>query len=132
MLDHTHSSRESTKYPNLRGKRILVVEDDPVIAVDYYFQLREVGARPGAYEPTNKAALDYLAAHEVDAAIVDYRLRDGPCEPVLQFLQSRHIPFIVVSGCTFEMHVSVSSTSQVLSKPVEPTQVWRALSEVLH
>jgi DNA-binding response OmpR family regulator len=124
MLDHS-------LYPNLLGKRILVVEDDAVIAVDYYFQLREVGAEPQAYEPTNKAALDYLAMHQVDAAIVDYQLRDGPCEPVLQMLQSRGIPFIVVSGCTFEMHGS-AGTSQILSKPVAPDEVWRALSEVLH
>jgi CheY-like chemotaxis protein len=118
-------------HQNLQGKRILVVEDVAVTAVDYHFQLREVGAEPGAYEPTNKAALAYLATHQVDAAIVDYQLRDGPCEPVLELLQSRGIPFIVVSGCTFEMHGSVPA-SQVLSKPAWPTEVWRALSEALH
>ena len=118
-------------YPNLQGKRILVVEDDAVIAVDYYFQLREVGAKPQAYEPTSEAALDYLATHQVDAAIVDYQLRDGTCESVLQLLQSRGIPFIIVSGSTFEMHGRVA-TCQVLSKPATPTEVWRALSEILH
>ena len=112
------------------GKRILVVEDEAVIAVDYYFQLREVGAIPKAYEPTNKAALDYLSEHEIDAAIVDYRLRDGPSDPVLQRLQRLGIPFIVVSGCLHEMHGSVG-TSQVLSKPATPDEVWRALSKVL-
>jgi CheY-like chemotaxis protein len=103
MLDHAPCPRKNDKYPNLRGKRILVVEDDAVVAVDYYFQLREVGAEPQAYEATNKAALDYLATHDIDAAIVDYRLRDGTCEQVLQSLESRDIPFVVVSGCTFEM-----------------------------
>ena len=44
MLDLTPSARASDKYPTLRGKRILVVEDDVLIAVDYHFQLREVGA----------------------------------------------------------------------------------------
>ena len=88
--------------PILCGKRILVVEDDAVIAVDYYFQPREVGAEPQAYEATNKAALTFLSTHDIDAAIVDYRLRDGTCEQVLQSLESRQIPFVVVSGCTFE------------------------------
>ena len=126
MLEHAF-------YPNLQGKRILVVEDDVVIAVDYGFELRRVGAQPEAYAPTNKVALNYLATHQVDAALVDYQLSDGPCEPVLQLLQSRGIPFIVVSGCyTFEMdmHGSVG-TCPVLSKPVRPNEVWRALSEVL-
>src|SRR6476646_868138 len=89
MLDHASSSRASDKYPTLRGKRILVVEDDALIAVDYHFQLREVRAQPQAYEPTGKAALDYLATHDIDAAIVDYRLRDGTCEQVLTSLRSR-------------------------------------------
>ena len=51
MLDHAPSAHAKDKYPTLRGKRILVVEDDALIAVDYHFQLREVGAQPQAYEP---------------------------------------------------------------------------------
>ena len=131
MLDHAPCPQKSDKYPNLKGKRILVIEDDAVVAVDYYFQLREIGAKPQAYEGTNEAALDYLATHQIDAAIVDYQLRDGPCEPVLKFLQTRGIPFVVVSGHTFQIHASVGA-SQVLSKPVMPTEVWRALSDALH
>ena len=129
MLDHAYP-RKNDKYPNLCGKRILVVEDDAVIAVDYYFQLREVGAQPQAYEATNKAALEYLATHDIDAAIVDYCLRDGTCEQVLQSLESRDIPFVVVSGCTFEMPRNLDSL-HVLSKPVTATDLWRALAEVL-
>ena len=131
MLDHASCPRKNDRYPHLCGKRILVVEDDAVIAVDYHFQLREVGAEPQAYHATNKTALDYLATHDIDAAIVDYRLRDGTCEQVLQSLQSRGIPFVVVSGCTFEMPGRLDSP-HVLSKPVTPTDIWRALSEVLH
>ena len=131
MLDHASSARASDKYPTLRGKRILVVEDDALIAVDYHFQLREVGAQPQAYEPTGKAALDYLATHDIDAAIVDYRLRDGTCEQVLTSLRSRDIPFVIVTGCAFEMRANPNSP-HVLSKPATPTDIWSALSDVLH
>jgi len=118
-------------YPNLLGKRILVVEDDVVVAVDYSFQLQEVGAKPEAYEPTNKAALDYLATHQVDAAIVDYELRDGPCDAVLRSLQSYGIPFVVVSGHTHRMRECLP-TAKLLAKPVAPAELWCALSELLH
>jgi hypothetical protein len=61
MLVHvagaTHSFRN-----HLKGKRILVVEDEVVMAVDYYFQLRGLGAQPQAYASTIKDTLDYLAA----------------------------------------------------------------------
>jgi DNA-binding response OmpR family regulator len=118
-------------YPKLEDKRILVVEDDVVIAVDYHFQLRQVGAKPEAYEPTAKAALDYLATHPVDAAIVDYLLRDGPCDAVLDWLRCSGIPFVIVSGNSHRITESAAN-APCLSKPVAPAELWCALSRVLH
>jgi len=128
MLDT--DCRSSENLPNLRGKRILVLEDDPVIAVDLYFQLKRLGATQ-VFEPTNQLALQYLVGHSVDAAIVDYTLRDGCCTPVLDLLAARHIPFIIISGDTFTMR-QASIDAPVLSKPVTPAEVWSALSGVLH
>ena len=133
MLDESHSLgvRDKHGYPNLRGKRVLIVEDDPVIAVDYHFQLKDVGATAHGFKATNREALSYLDSHAVDAAIVDFLLCDGTGESIIDGLKSRGIPFIVVSGCTFRMHGEVDA-SHVLSKPVAPGEIWRALSEVLH
>ena len=122
---------QNREYPKLRGKRILVVEDDPVIAVDYHFQLKDVGARAEGFKGSNEAALQYLASHEVDAAIVDFQLCDGTGERVIDCLRSRGIPFIVVSGCTFRLSGSLTG-AKVLAKPVRQGDVWRALSDVLH
>ena len=131
MLDHTPSTRARDKYPYLGDKRILVVEDDAVIAADYHFLLREVGAEPLAYKSTSRAALDYLATHEIDAVIMDYRLRDGTSEPIIKCLTQRAIPFVIVTGYAFELHASLNS-SRVLSKPVTPADIWSALSDILH
>jgi CheY-like chemotaxis protein len=133
VLDQLHSQgpEEKPGYPNLKGKRVLIVEDDPVLAVDYHFQLKDVGARAEGFKATNQEALSYLASHEVDAAIVDFLLCDGTGESIIDGLKSRGIPFIVVSACTFRMHGEVSA-SQVLSKPVAPGDICRALSEVVH
>jgi CheY-like chemotaxis protein len=133
MLDHiAGTTPRRAKYANLRGKRILVVEDEAIIAVDYYFQLRAVGAQPQAYTTTIKASLDYLAAHDdVDAAIVNIALRDGPCELVLDLLVARRIPFIVVSGYSDAMPSGLVASGLALSKPVWPDEVWCALSEAL-
>jgi DNA-binding response OmpR family regulator len=118
-------------YPKLEDKRILVVEVDVVIAVDYHFQLRQVGAKPEAYEPTAKAALDYLATHPVDAAIVDYLLRDGPCDAVLNWLRCAGIPFVIVSGHSHRI-AEIAADATCLSKPVAPAELWCALSRILH
>jgi CheY-like chemotaxis protein len=126
MLNDAGARQE---YSALRGKCILVVEDDAVVAVDYHFQLQAVGAKE-TLQPTVRRALEYLAAHEVDAAIVDYQLPDGDCDPVLQQLARRHIPFVVVSGDTFGMR-EIPTGAPVLSKPVRPAEVYRSLADAL-
>ena len=133
MLDNVEPNEleHHCEYPNLKGKRILVIEDDPILAVDYHFQLKGVGAKGEGFKATNREALSYLASHDIDAAIVDFNLCDGTGELIIAALQRRDIPFIVVSGCTFRMHGEVDE-AQVLSKPVYPEEICRALSEVLH
>jgi len=118
------------RHANLDGKQILVIEDDPVIAADYHFRLRRLGATD-TIEPSNQRALEYLGTHHVDAAIVDYYLGDGPCVPVVEFLTSLRIPFILVSGDTFAMRELVTG-APVLSKLATSIEVCQALSDVLH
>jgi CheY-like chemotaxis protein len=115
---------------NLDGKQILVIEDDPVIAADYHFRLRRLGASD-TIEPSNQRALAYLGTHHVDAAIVDYHLGDGPCVPVVEFLASLGIPFILVSGDTFAMR-ELPTGAPVLSKLATSIEVCQALSDVLN
>lgn len=131
MLDVHHAPRDRDNYPNLRGKRVLIVEDDPVIAVDYHFQLKDVGAKAEGFKATSREALSYLATHDVDAAIVDFVLNDGTGEPIIDHLKSRGIPYIVVSGSAFRLHDEAGSP-HVLSKPVSPAEIWRALSQLLY
>jgi len=133
VLDERYSLAENhrRKYPNLRGKRILVVEDDPIVAVDYHFEMKDAGARAEGFKATNAAALHYLATHEVDAAIIDFQLCDGTSEAIIAGLQSRGIPFIIVSACTFRMHDD-GKGAPILSKPVAPGEVCQALSDILH
>jgi hypothetical protein len=83
--------------PNLNGKLILVAEDELITATDYYFELKKAGATAVGFSPTNQSALDYLAGHDVDAAIVDFMLQEGTGEPLITYLYDHEIPFVVVS-----------------------------------
>jgi CheY-like chemotaxis protein len=124
-------SCENFEYPKLRGKRILVVEDEPVISVDYRFLLLAMGAWPQAYMPTNASAVSFLETHEVDAVIVDYRLRDGTSEPLMGWLRDHHVPFVVITGWVEKLR-SRGSAVRALEKPTSPNDLWQALSEVMH
>jgi CheY-like chemotaxis protein len=131
MLENDpHSPGGGDNVLALWGKRILVVEDDPVVAVDYRFHLEGVGALQ-IFAPSNQRALAYLATHEVDAAIIDYHLADGNCAPVLGSLIARHIPFVIVSGDTFGAD-DIPPGAPLLSKLNGAADVCEALSRELH
>ena len=76
-------------------------------------------------------ALDYLADHDIDPAIVNYTLREGTGEPLIHYLHDHAIPFIVVSGFNVKMHDWVL-TPQILEKPIAGTDLLRALSEAIN
>jgi CheY-like chemotaxis protein len=114
--------------PNLNGKLILVAEDELITATDYYFELKKAGATAVGFSPTNQSALDYLAGHDVDAAIVDFMLQEGTGEPLITYLYDHEIPFVVVSGFTFRMG---RRFPQTLEKPVAGIDVLRALSQAM-
>ena len=129
MLCKHHFSQPDHRRLALAGRLVLVVEDDPVVAIDYLFQLKDLGAAR-EFKSSNREALLYLARNEIDAAIVDYNLRDGNCTLLLECLSARQIPFIVVSGDTFAMR-DVLIDASVLAKPVRATDLRRALLEIL-
>jgi CheY-like chemotaxis protein len=123
--------RKNPNYPSLVGKRILVVDDEAVISVDYWFQLLEIGARPEAFLPTNAAALSFLETHSVDAVILDYRLRDGTSEPLMAWLRNHQIPFVIISGWVEKLGHQATDTP-ILEKPALAGDLWQALSDVIH
>lgn len=123
---------QSTEYPNLRDKRILIVDDEPVISVDYRFQLLAAGAQPTAFLASNASAFAYLNAHTVDAVIIDYRLSDGTSAPLMRWLLDHHIPFIVVTGWPEKFRLHELASTIVLEKPAIADDLCNALTEALH
>jgi CheY-like chemotaxis protein len=134
MFGHVYKAAigdsQSNRQGVLRGSRILIVEDEPLMAVDYHFQVHDMGAIPVRYKSTNSAALDFLASNAVDAAIVDYALRDGTSEPIMRCLLERSIPFVVITANKPEMRQWVGLVP-VLDKPVSPLDLRTALFGLL-
>src|SRR5262249_49411549 len=82
----------------LTGKRILLVEDEYLIANEIAQFLGELGCRVTGPVPHLGQAMK-LAAHEpLDGAVLDVRLHDETSEPLAHLLQRKGVPFIVVSG----------------------------------
>jgi DNA-binding response OmpR family regulator len=99
--------------------RVLLVEDEPLIAVGVADQLTEAGARVIGPCSTAGRAIIALDEQPIDVAIIDYVLSDDNSEALQDALETRGIPFIVVTGYP-RVLVRRDARQRVLSKPVSP------------
>ncbi len=85
-------------FTNLAGYRILVVEDDMMIALQVEEALQALGCL--VIGPVGKldAALRLAGDEQLDAAVLDVNVRGGQVFPVAERLMSRGIPFAFASG----------------------------------
>ena len=81
----------------LAGKTILIVEDEPLIALDLHAALRAAGAGLIA-ATTTLEALSLIRRNEISAAIVDVALGEGDSRDVCQALFHRSIPLVFHTG----------------------------------
>ncbi len=82
----------------LSGARILVVEDEVVIAMDIASTMEENGATVLGPAHTLTYAKEYAAREDISAAILDLRLGRDSVSDVACILDARGIPFIFYSG----------------------------------
>lgn len=112
----------------LRGKRLLVVEDEPTVAMEYSATLSSAGAQAVTTARTVAQAIDCVRERRVDAAVVDYVLGDHNSSALQTVLEEERIPFVVVSGYP-PILVRAGGDQRVLRKPVSPDHLCAALIE---
>jgi CheY-like chemotaxis protein len=82
----------------IRGKRILVVEDEAIVAMLIEDILLELGAEVVGPATRLAAALALARGGGVDAAILDVNLAGEASFPVAAELRARGIPFAFATG----------------------------------
>jgi CheY-like chemotaxis protein len=83
----------------LRDCRILVVEDEYLIAMTLQDALESLGSVVVGPVPSVKKAMETIASDpDIDAAIVDINLGGAMAYPVADALLARKIPFVFTSG----------------------------------
>lgn len=78
----------------LNGARILIVEDEPLIAMDLAFVIEDAEGVIAASARSVKAALEHVDGAEFHAALLDVRLPDGTAFDIAERLEASGIPFV--------------------------------------
>ena len=111
--------------------RILIVEDSPVIAIDTEEMVRSMGYHAVGPLGNMADALVAAEAEQINAAIVDLNIRGAKPFPILQKLERRGIPFLIVSGYADWRMPDEWSDRPRLAKPYSKAQLEKALSALL-
>ena len=95
----------------------LVLEDEPLIAMDIELILEDAGFAVSTVMSCEEAT-NWLATNRPDIVVVDIMLHDGASDAVAARLVAESIPFIVYSGDLRDQHVGTPFEHGVwLSKP---------------
>ena len=118
---------------SLNGARVLVVEDEALIAYDIREGLADAGAVVVGPAATVDKALSLADANDLSAAILDVRLDGETVFPVAAALCARSIPFVFHTGDTEGRKVLTADWSgkEVLSKPAGRATIVAALAKLL-
>ena len=109
--------------------RILIVEDEPFIALTLEDMLEELGFALAGTVSQVSEALDLIGRATLDCALLDVNLGSEKIDPVADLLAERGCPFIFTTGYGRSGIPSAHSERPVLQKPFrmdDLAQVLRA------
>jgi PAS domain S-box-containing protein len=115
----------------LAGQRFLVVEDEPLVALDIAADLENAGAEVVASTGSAKQALEIIESRELDAALLDGNLNGRPVGEIAAALTRSNVPFLFVTGYGRESLPQPFRNASVLSKPFSPQQLIEAVARLV-
>ena len=112
----------------MRGRSILVVEDDYMIAQDVQSDLESAGAAVVGPVPSVSEALQLIESQTIDAAVLDVNLGEERSFPVAEALEERAIPFLFATGYNSADIPDQWQHATIVTKPLRMHAVQRLLA----
>jgi CheY-like chemotaxis protein len=121
----------STANGAFSGLRVLVVEDETVVAMLIEDMLAELGCTVVGTASRLSKALQLLERVEADIAVLDVNLAGEEVYPVAEMLASQNLPFVFATGYGSGGVREAWRDRPTLEKPFQRPQIRRVLSEAI-
>ena len=115
-------------HQGLAGRSVLIVEDEPLVALDIIRAFESAGAQVMAVRSLAEAKC-LVEQNNLSAAVLDLGLGDGDTDELCVRLYQRAIPFVLHSG--YDHPGEGCSRGIVIPKPANPQTIVDALSKSL-
>ncbi|WP_271597826.1 response regulator [Bradyrhizobium sp. CCBAU 45384] len=129
--ERSRTIRQAAPPEPLKGKRFLIVEDEPLIALDIVAGLEGVGVNVEGPIGSVKNALRAVEESSFDGVLLDANLRGEPVDEVAAALIRRNIPFAFVTGYGRQALPESFARATVLTKPFTQEQLLRTVSQLV-
>jgi PAS domain S-box-containing protein len=128
--DEFETDQASPQPIECRDRRILLVEDEELVALELSTELSLLGwAIVGPASTLNEA--QSLLSSNVDAAVLDVNLRGRSIYPLAEALEERDVPFLFCTGYEMVDPEGRFPDVPVIRKPAHPAAVSAALADLL-
>lgn len=114
----------------LVGRRVLVVEDQYLIAEDLCILVERLGGAVIGPVPGVEAALDLLRTSRPDLAMLDVNLEGERVHKVCTALREAEIPFVFVTGYDASVIHPHFSAVPYLEKPIDEAALRGAIARL--
>jgi CheY-like chemotaxis protein len=114
----------------LANRRILVVEDEFLIAAVLCDMLEDASAVVVGPAVAVADAMRLLQDHPVDAAILDMNLNGQWSDPIAEELKMRNVPFIFTTGYGFDERTKRFGV-RIVAKPYSWEEVEEQLAQAI-
>jgi len=114
-------------------KTILIVEDDPFIALDLQDIFEDAGFKVLGPVAQLGAAMEISQDVTIDVAMLDYNLGHETSIPLAVVLEEREIPYLFLTGQISKVVLNrLKESRKVISKPFDPENLVKSVENLFH
>ncbi len=113
------------------NKRILVVDDEPLLALDIAQEITLAGFSVLGPATSVTKALELVCNEGCDAAVLDVNLRNETSEKIAVNLRESKIPFLFLSGLSRDEVLPWMYETPFVSKPVDFGELFAVLNDLV-
>jgi len=115
----------------LQGTKVLVAEDDPILAFDIMRELMEAGADVVRPALSVARALELAEQENLSCGVLDVRLRDGLVFAAAEVLRKKGVGIVFHTGqVDIEELKRDWPASKVLRKPTRSSEITKAVVDM--
>ncbi|HYX04831.1 MAG TPA: response regulator, partial [Reyranella sp.] len=111
-----------------QAKRVLVVEDEVLVAMLIEDMLRELGCEIAALSSSLEDAVERARTATFDFAVLDVNLNGRLSFPVAEVVRSRGLPFVFATGYGAKILAQAPFDVPVLQKPFGREELQRVIA----